>query len=605
MHVQEDVLASTGARVRWLTLAQRLAVAGLLWSLAVLAFGTLIVTFDVGASCAGWPLCNDSASPPDTQAGLLTFVHRLGGLGLMLVIGGLALVAYLRLRTLTWLVRLTAALFVLVLAEAVLGGFGVAVDFPSWTSALHLTLALLLVGGLLAIVIFSRADAGPLAALPHDMLLLALGATTAILVAGAVHTPLDDGQACEPLGACIADVSFGAPAGVVGFVTPLLATALVATLVVVARVFRAAGADRTTHVLAALALASLSIGLLSPLLTPVVGEDGARALIPLWLTAAWLMLLALALPLARNRTLAVLGMTPLQLDGARATRTARDYFRVTKPGIMLLLLTTTLGGMLVAAQGWPGATLVALTLLGGALASGGASALNCYFDRDVDQLMARTRKRPIPTGDLSAVQVRGFALILSVLAVALLAAWVNPLAAMLAVGGHLFYITVYTLWLKRRTPQNIVIGGAAGSFPPLVGWAAVTGSLALPALLIAAIIFYWTPPHFWSLALLKANDYRRAGIPMLPVTHGEPVTRRSILLYALLLVAVTVLVVPAGGAGWLYLVFAIVLGGYFVALAARMWSEGSSRLAWRLFKYSNYYLALLLAVLVLDRVLGL
>src|SRR5690606_5555371 len=190
-----------------------------------------------------------------------------------------------------------------------------------------------------------------------------------------------------------------------------------------------------------------------------------------------------------GRLEAALGASVTSLDRERFGTLVRDYLRVTKPGIMLLLLTTTLGAMLVAAAGWPGFALVGWTLLGGALASGGASALNCYIDRDIDQVMARTRKRPIPTGSLTPAQVRNFALFLSVASVLVLTTWVNPLAALLAVGGNLFYVIVYTIWLKRSTPQNIVIGGAAGSFPPLVGWAAVTGSLSVAPLLIAAIIF--------------------------------------------------------------------------------------------------------------------
>ena len=282
----------------------------------------------------------------------------------------------------------------------------------------------------------------------------------------------------------------------------------------------------------------------------------------------------------------------------------RDYLRVTKPVIVVLLLVTTLGAMMIAGDDWPSLGLVLATLLGGALASGGAGALNCYVDRDIDVVMARTRKRPIPTGHLTPAQVRAFGLALSVLAVVELALLVNLLAAALALAGNVFYVGIYTCWLKRATPQNIVIGGAAGSFPPLVGWAAVTGRLDAGAFILFAIIFYWTPPHFWSLALLKANDYRRAGIPMLPVTAGEHVTRRHILLYSLLLVAVTLLMVPAGVVGYLYLVAALALGGVFVGMAARMYREDSTRLAWPLFKYSNYYLAAILAVMALDRAVG-
>jgi protoheme IX farnesyltransferase len=282
----------------------------------------------------------------------------------------------------------------------------------------------------------------------------------------------------------------------------------------------------------------------------------------------------------------------------------RDYLRVTKPGIIVLLLVTTLGAMLIAGDTWPSLGLVLATLLGGALASGGASALNCYIDRDIDVVMARTRKRPIPTGHLTPTQVWVFGVALSSLAVVELAWLVNPLAAALALSGNLFYVGIYTRWLKRATPQNIVIGGAAGSFPPLVGWAAVTGRLDAGAFILFAIIFFWTPPHFWSLALLKANDYRRAGIPMLPVTAGERVTRRHILLYSLLLLAVTVLMAPAGVVSYVYLVAALALGGVFVLMAARMYREDTSRLAWPLFKYSNYYLAALLACMAIDRALG-
>ncbi len=310
---------------------------------------------------------------------------------------------------------------------------------------------------------------------------------------------------------------------------------------------------------------------------------------------SWSLLVILALATGVGTAPATATRSQLTIREA-----ARDYLRVMKPGIIVLLLITTVGAMLVAGP-WPSIWLVLATMLGGALASGGASALNCYIDRDIDPVMARTRKRPLPTGRLTPVQVRNFGLILSALAVIELWLLVNPLAALLALAGNVFYVMIYTNWLKRSTPQNIVIGGAAGAFPPLVGWAAVTGTLSLSALLLFAIIFYWTPPHFWSLALLKARDYERAGIPMLPVTHGAQYTRKMILLYSILLVGITLLVVPASAAGWLYLALAVALGLVFVGLATKMYLEGTSRLAWRLFKFSNYYLTLVLAAMVLDR----
>ncbi|HUG14565.1 MAG TPA: heme o synthase, partial [Thermomicrobiales bacterium] len=303
--------------------------------------------------------------------------------------------------------------------------------------------------------------------------------------------------------------------------------------------------------------------------------------------AAWALLVMVGIVIRPVDAASLIG-APHALDAWLAT--ARDFLRVTKPGIMLLLLATTLGAMLIA-PGWPSIWLVVATLTGGALASGGASALNCYLDRDIDGVMARTRGRPIPTGTLTTTQVRNFGLLLSVAAVVVFWTLVNPVAALLALGGGLFYVVVYTRFLKRSTPQNIVIGGAAGAFPPLVGWAAVTGGVSLTSILLFALIYYWTPPHFWSLALLKARDYQRAGIPMLPVTHGANQTRKHILLYSLMLVPISLLVVPAGAAGLLYLFAALALGAVFIGLAGRMYVEQSSRLAWKLFKFSNYYLA--------------
>lgn len=318
----------------------------------------------------------------------------------------------------------------------------------------------------------------------------------------------------------------------------------------------------------------------------------------------WVLLVGVAITVTN-----VLQVTQTAQQGVTqttSTSVVRDYIRVMKPGIMLLLLTTTLGAMLVAGASaeWPSIGLVLATLLGGVLASGGASALNCYLDRDIDVVMARTRKRPLPTGRLTAQQVRNFGLILSGLAVIELMLLVNPLAAILALTGNLYYVVLYTRFLKRSTPQNIVIGGGAGAFPPLVGWAAVTGSLGLTPILLFALIYYWTPPHFWSLALLKARDYERAGIPMLPVTHGDAQTRKFILIYSFLLLGITLLLAPASGAGWLYLTSALLLGAVFVGYAAQMYREDTTRLAWPLFKYSNYYLALVLLALVVDRSLG-
>jgi protoheme IX farnesyltransferase len=277
-----------------------------------------------------------------------------------------------------------------------------------------------------------------------------------------------------------------------------------------------------------------------------------------------------------------------------------DYLSLTKPRIVVLLLITTLAPMIVAADGWPGWGLVLATLLGGALAAGGGNALNCYLDRDIDGLMGRTVWRPLPAGTLTPEQALWFGVGLGALSFAILALFVNLLAAVLAQSGLLFYVFVYTRWLKRTTPSNIVIGGAAGAVPPLVGWAAVTGEVGLLAVLLFALVFFWTPPHFWALALLIRAEYEKARVPMLPIVRGEAETRRQILLYALLLLAVSLLPFASRAAGLCYLGAAVALSGLFVYYAVRLLQEATRDAALRLYKYSLLYLALLFVVVVVD-----
>jgi protoheme IX farnesyltransferase len=298
----------------------------------------------------------------------------------------------------------------------------------------------------------------------------------------------------------------------------------------------------------------------------------------------------------------------LTADVRRPHRPARevglDYVSLAKPRIIPLLLITALGGMMMAQRGWPATGLVVLTLLGGALAAAGAGAINCWIDRDLDGEMLRTRRRPLPDGRIAPSHALLFGIALGLAAFVLLAFWVNVLAATLAISGLLFYVFVYTLWLKRWTVQNIVIGGAAGAVPPVVGWAAVTHRVDLTAIYLFAVIFLWTPPHFWALALRLKGDYARARVPMLPVVRGEAVARRQILLYTVVLVAVTLAVVVTGALGLLYLAGAVVLGGAFIALALVNLRSQRQRWSRLLFDYSIAYLGLLFAVMVADRMIG-
>jgi protoheme IX farnesyltransferase len=281
-----------------------------------------------------------------------------------------------------------------------------------------------------------------------------------------------------------------------------------------------------------------------------------------------------------------------------ARQVLRDYVALTKPKVQSLLLLTTVTTMYIA--GDPPLDLVLLTLLGGSLSAGGAGAVNHWYDRDIDAQMPRTADRPVPSGRVSPTAALLFGCMLAALAVVVLWVGANPLAAALSFSGFVGYVGVYTVWLKRRTPQNIVIGGAAGAVPPLVAWAATTGELTGLAFYLFAIVFFWTPPHFWALSLLMKDEYARVGIPMLPVVRGEAETRRQIVLYSVLLYAVTQLPFSAGGFGVIYLVASLVLNGLFIGYAVRLYRHPDRRNALRLYLFSLLYLALLFGAMLLD-----
>jgi heme o synthase len=276
------------------------------------------------------------------------------------------------------------------------------------------------------------------------------------------------------------------------------------------------------------------------------------------------------------------------------------YVALTKPRIIELLLVTTLPTMIVARRGLPSGWLIAATLLGGTFAAGGANAINMVVDRDIDKLMHRTRNRPLVTGAMSPVHALIFAVALECVAFGELWTWVNPLSAALAVSATLFYVFVYTLWLKRRSSQNIVIGGAAGAVPVLVGWAAVTDHLAWTPFVMFAIIFVWTPPHFWALAFKYQEDYRSADVPMLPAVATFKRTAREILIYSILLLVVTLLLAPVASLGLIYRAAAVLLGLVFVAMAARLQRRATPKAAMQLFSYSITYLTLLFVFMAVD-----
>jgi protoheme IX farnesyltransferase len=366
----------------------------------------------------------------------------------------------------------------------------------------------------------------------------------------------------------------------------------------------AAGLGTTHRLLAALVA--------PPLAALVVSAWFAhRRLVAPALAAAALFAAAAAVPgRAGHAVLAGFALAAIAVVGVasfRGERIAwgswRDYVALTKPRIMVLLLITGFCGMIAGARGWPGTGLAIAAMAGLALACGGASALNHVLDRDIDPLMGeRTKARPVASGRVPPSRALEFGVALLAFSFVLLASVVNTLTAVLALAGGAFYVIVYTRWLKRSTSQNIVIGGAAGAVPPLVGWAAATGHVGLAAWILFAIVFVWTPPHFWALALLIKENYAAAKVPMLPVVRGERETARQIVLYSLALVGVTMLPWAVGGAGPVYVVCALALGAVFVGMAEKLRRDTTPRRAMLLFHYSLLYLALLFAALALDAV---
>jgi protoheme IX farnesyltransferase len=279
------------------------------------------------------------------------------------------------------------------------------------------------------------------------------------------------------------------------------------------------------------------------------------------------------------------------------------YIALTKPRIIVLLVFTALGGMFLATKGAPGLQLTALVLGGGAMAAGGANALNHYLDRDIDERMRRTQNRPVVLGSVQPNHALIFGIVLNIVAFAVLVSMVNVLSAVLTLSATLFYIFVYTKGLKRTTPHNIVIGGAAGAIPPMVGWVAVTGEMGLPALYLFAIVFFWTPPHFWALALILKDDYHSAGVPMLPVVVGVEQTKRSIFLYSLLLLALTLMFFTTRAVGWTYLGGAAALGVAFGYLSWRLMRRPGIESAKSTYLFSLAYLGALFLVIIVDSVI--
>jgi heme o synthase len=612
---------------------QKLAIASVVTTLLLVTVGVVVRATGSGLGCPDWPLCHGQIVPPlgDYQA-WLEWVHRTIAAVIGFLVLGLAFVAIRDHRDRATLLWPSVASVALVGFQAWLGKETVRLNNSGESVTAHLAAAMTLVALLVFILArsFYPARIGGRGSSQRFTLLAAFGAATvfALLLFGSHVTatsqwyvfsdwPLMNGSLFPPLTeATAAHVLHRWVAIVVGLI-----------VVVVAAV-----AWRTQRERPAVLRLALTAGLLFPIqaivggLQILTGLSGWTQTLHLALGAliwaAMAGLVAVSYYSARTTApaaeLSGAGGSVQDLDGKGAiapAKTARDsvraYIALTKPRIIELLLVTTVPAMVLATREVPGiqlghwAWLTVWTLVGGTLAAGSANAINCYLDRDIDELMVRTRRRPLPAHQVDPERAVVFGLVLGAISFAVLTFFVNLLAAFLALLAIAFYVVVYTIVMKRTTPQNIVIGGAAGALPPVIGWAAVTGNVGVPALLLFALVFYWTPPHFWALSLRIRKDYAAAGVPMLPVVRGIPETTRQIGLYTILMVAISLVLWSVARMGAIYLGAAVVLGVIFLQQAYRLWRQGSSEEAStagaiRLYKYSISYLTLLFAAIAID-----
>lgn len=621
-----------------MTRFQKLAVATTASTLVLIVWGGVVRATGSGDGCPDWPTCFGSWVPRWEYHTLIEYVHRLLGVVSGLLAVALAIVGVAELvrarrgrpsSTPRGAVWMAVALVPLFGVQGALGGAVVNSALDPAVVTLHFGLAMIVLGVLVATATLAFEGDGRAGDRGYARLaIVAAIATFALLLVGTYVRAEGAGLAFRdwPLMGGRLVPSFGPRGAAEMFVHRVLAicvAALVLWLTVRARTMavRAKRLIRLSTLAGVLLLAQIAVGGVNVLTDLSVWPRAMH----IGLSAGiWAAVVALAVVARREPTIARGSGDAGDADGAtvteppeRTTSTPRAgvpaaegslaetlgaYYRLTKPRIIVLLLITTVPAMMLADGGFPSWWLVLATLVGGSLAAGAANAINMYLDRDIDEVMRRTRSRPLPAHQVPPQRALAFGFWLGACSFLFLAMTVNVLSATLALAAIAFYVVVYTMWLKRSTVQNIVIGGAAGAAPALIGWAAVTGSLALPAWVLFAIVVVWTPPHFWALSLRFSGDYAAAGVPMLPVVKGEDETRRQIFLYSLVLFATTLVLAPVAGLGPIYLGTAVLLGGVFVYRALLLWRSASSDRSWTLFSYSIVYLAALFGAVALDAV---
>ena len=587
-----------------------LAWAALIAALLTVSVGGVVRVTGSGLGCPDWPLCHGRLIPPADLGAWLEYSHRLSATLTVIFTFLLAASGFLRHGWRDRRFHLILAAPLLLLVQVVLGGLTVLLDLSSEVALVHTAVAMTFVGLLAVAVIVTAIPnrwrrpflSGP-EAYRYRWILGLLGAATYLLIlSGAYVTRTGASLACLGYPLCgDAPGSMGelqwnnmAHRGVALLVGVLMLGALGTALTL-----RHRAVTLLTVLLASLFILQVALGATTVVLALPAWSRGAHlALAGVFFAGVVLLLSALW----RGRSVPQGAAAMTEPSQASLTTTAAAFFWLTKPNIIVLLLISTLAGMLAAAGGAVPWSTVLAVLGGGFLCAGGAGSMNSYLDRDRDVAMRRTSRRPIPSGRVSPRAAFAFSVVISLLSIPLFLT-VSTLVAGLSALAWAYYVFIYSGYLKERTTQNIVIGGAAGAFPPLIGWVAVTGALDVPGVLLFLIVFFWTPPHAWALAILMKEEYRQVNIPMLPVIRGEAETGRQSLLYTVVLVTFTILPFALGYFGLLYFAGALAFGAPFLWLAAKLYRSPGKPAAMRLYRYSTIYLALLFLVLALDRAL--
>jgi protoheme IX farnesyltransferase len=574
----------------------------------LIVFGYVVRVSGAGTACPDWPTCYGQWGVPGGLSAQIQYAHRaLAAIAAALILIS-TILAFLTVapgHVRSWLV-LALGLTVL---EAGLGAGGVYLKDPALLDTLHLGLALgvqslMLLATVTALSVRLPGALSARMAFRTRFARLALFSTLAVMLvmlSGVFLTSAAPQAACAGWPLCNGSLIPGQPLAWLELghraLTALASLAVAALLISAWRRVRENRVTLTAATgVAVLFFGEVLIGALKVMKGSPLDLVGLHAVTTAGL---WALLTVLVAAVGLDPRSAAeedqAAREPIETRGR-----LKDLFTLTKPVIVLLLLVTTYAGMVVGGRQVPSLALTFWTMVGGALAAGGASAINQYIDRDLDRNMQRTARRPLAARRMTPAEGLAFGLALCLLAFFLLAGFVNLLAALLSFAGMIYYVLIYSIFLKRATVQNIVIGGGAGAIPPLVGWAAATGGLSVPSLFLFAIVFLWTPPHFWALALIRRKDYARAGVPMLPVIKGEQATRKQILIYTLELVALTLLMPALHLAGSVYLVGALGLGGGLIFAAWRVLRSDGNKTAYQLYRYSSMYLALLFLALALD-----